>query len=126
MSKILSLLLGKKSGDGTAVGSLAKDIREAIKGKEVDPMELIKYQTEINKMESQHRSVFVSGWRPFTGWICAIALAYNFVIRDLLIWALKIQEVPPALQMDHLMTVLFGMLGLGGFRTFEKYKNVSK
>ena len=126
MSKILSLLLGKKSGDGTAVGSLAKDIREAIKRKEVDPMELIKYQTEINKMESQHRSVFVSGWRPFTGWICAIALAYNFVIRDLLIWALEISEVPPALQMDHLMTVLFGMLGLGGFRTFEKYKNVSK
>lgn len=126
MSKILNLLLGKKSGDGTAVGSLAKDIREAIKGKEVDPMELIKYQTEINKMESQHRSVFVSGWRPFTGWICAIALAYNFVIRDLLIWAFEIQEVPPALQMDHLMTVLFGMLGLGGFRTFEKYKNVTK
>jgi len=126
MSKILNLLLGKKSGGGTAVGSLAKDIREAIKGKEVDPMELIKYQTEINKMESQHRSVFVSGWRPFTGWICAIALAYNFVIRDLLIWAFEIQEVPPALQMDHLMTVLFGMLGLGGFRTFEKYKNVTK
>ena len=126
MSKILSLLLGKKSGNGTAVGSLAKDIREAIKGKEVDPMELIKYQTEINKIESQHRSVFVSGWRPFTGWICAIALAYNFVIRDLLIWAFKISEVPPALQMDHLMTVLFGMLGLGGFRTFEKYKNVTK
>ena len=89
-------------------------------------MELIKYQTEINKMESQHRSVFVSGWRPFTGWICAIALAYNFVIRDLLIWAFAISEVPPALQMDHLMTVLFGMLGLGGFRTFEKYKNVTK
>ena len=86
MSKLLGLLLGKKSGEGTAVGSLAKDIRQAIKGKEVDPMELIKYQAEINKIEAQHRSVFVSGWRPFTGWVCAFALAYNFVIRDLLIW----------------------------------------
>ena len=126
MSKLLGLLLGKKSGEGTAVGSLAKDIRQAIKGKEVDPMELIKYQAEINKIEAQHRSVFVSGWRPFTGWVCAFALAYNFVIRDLLIWCLNIENVPPALQMEHLMTVLLGMLGLGGFRTFEKYKNVSK
>jgi len=126
MSKLLGLLLGKKSGEGTAVGSLAKDIRQAIKGKEVDPMELIKYQAEINKIEAQHRSVFVSGWRPFTGWVCAFALAYNFVIRDLLIWFLSIENVPPALQMEHLMTVLLGMLGLGGFRTFEKYKNVSK
>ena len=50
-------------------------------------------------------------------------MAYNFVLRDLLIWFLGQDSVPPALQMEHLMTVLIGMLGLGGMRTFEKLNN---
>jgi hypothetical protein len=54
-----------------------------------------------------------------------VALAYNFVLRDLLIWFLGQEQVPPALQMEHLMTVLIGMLGLGGMRTFEKLNNKS-
>jgi len=41
-------------------------------------------QTEINKIEAAHRSVFVSGWRPFIGWVCWFALAYSFVLRDIL------------------------------------------
>lgn len=123
---MIKLLLGLlKGGDGrkSVAGNLAWEIREAIKGKELDPQRLIELQSQINKVEAQHRSVFVSGWRPFTGWICAVALLYNFVIRDLAIWAFGIEQVPPALQMEHLMTVLFGMLGIGGMRTFEKIKN---
>lgn len=115
------------AGEGSsAVGILAKDIREAIKGKEIDPEKLIELQTKINEAEAQHRSVFVAGWRPFIGWVCGIALAYNFVLRDLIIFVIGSDKVPPALQMDHLMTVLMGMLGLGAFRTYEKIKNVSK
>jgi len=122
---LLQLFTGNK-GESSAVGVLAKDIREAIKGKELDPEKLIELQTKINKAEAQHRSIFVAGWRPFIGWICGVALAYNFILRDLIIFVVGSDNVPPALQMDHLMTVLMGMLGLGAFRTYEKIKNVSK
>lgn len=123
------LLLGLlKGGDGrkSVAGNLAWEIREAIKGKELDPNELISIQTKINEIEAQHRTVFVAGWRPFIGWVCGVALAYNFVIRDLFVWALQPESVPPALQMEQLMTVLLGMLGLGGLRTYEKIKDKVK
>jgi len=122
---LLGLLKGGRGGK-TPIGNLAWDIREAIKGKELDPNELISLQTKINEIEAGHRSIFVAGWRPFIGWICGIALAYNFIIRDLFIWILKPIDIPPALQMEHLMTVLLGMLGLGGLRTFEKIKDKTK
>jgi len=123
------LLLGLvKGGDArkSVAGNLAWEIREAIKGKELDPNQLLEIQTRINEIEAQHRTVFVAGWRPFIGWVCGVALAYNFVIRDLFIWAMKPEVVPPALQMEHLMTVLLGMLGLGGLRTYEKIKDKVK
>ena len=126
---MLKLLLGLlKGGDGrkSVAGNLAWEIREAIKGKELDTNELISIQTKINEIEAQHRTVFVAGWRPFIGWVCGVALAYNFVIRDLFVWALQPETVPPALQMEQLMTVLLGMLGLGGLRTFEKIKDKVK
>ena len=126
MLKFLMQLLGGNKGQSSAVGILAKDIREAIKGKELDQEKLIELQTKIIEAEAQHRSVFVAGWRPFIGWVCGIALAYNFVLRDFIIFVVGEDAVPPALQMDHLMTVLMGMLGLGAFRTYEKIKNVSK
>ena len=126
---MLNLLLGLLKGGGgnkSVAGNLAWEIREAIKGKELDPNELISLQTKINEIEAGHRSIFVAGWRPFIGWICGFALAYNFVIRDLFIWVLQPEEIPPALQMEHLMTVLLGMLGLGGLRTYEKLKDKTK
>jgi len=126
---MFKLLLGLlKGGDGrkSVAGNLAWEIREAIKGKELDPNELIQIQTKINEIEAGHRTVFVAGWRPFIGWVCGVALAYNFVIRDLFIWAMQPEQVPPALQMEHLMTVLLGMLGLGGLRTYEKVKDKVK
>ena len=125
MFKLLLGLLGKGNGNKTVAGNLAWDIREAIKGKELDPEKLIELQTKINAVEAQHRTLFVAGWRPFIGWICGVALAYNFVIRDLFIWITQTTEAP-ALQMDHLMTVLLGMLGLGGLRTYEKIKDKVK
>jgi len=126
MWKLLLGLLKGGNGRKSVAGNLAWEIREAIKGKELDPNQLLEIQTRINEIEAQHRTVFVAGWRPFIGWVCGVALAYNFVIRDLFIWAIKPETVPPALQMEHLMTVLLGMLGLGGLRTYEKLKDKVK
>lgn len=123
MFKIILDLLRGGNGRKSVAGNLAWEIREAIKGKELDPAEIIELQTKINEVEAKHRTVFVAGWRPFIGWVCGFALAYNFVLRDLIIWIVNPIEVPPALQMEHLMTVLLGMLGLGGLRTFEKLKD---
>jgi len=128
MKGLIAKLLGLNNGGKSSLGEFAKDLREAIKGKEIDPdkmMELVKVQSEINKMEAQHRSIFVAGWRPFIGWICGIALAYNFIIRDVIAW-LSPNIMPPAIQMDQLITILLGMLGLGGLRTFEKIKDKTK
>lgn len=128
MKTLLAKLLGLNSGGDSALGSFAKDLREAIKGKEIDPekaLELIKIQNEVNKIEAQHRSIFVAGWRPFIGWVCGLALLYNFILRDIIAWVIP-DQIPPALQMDQLITILLGMLGLGGLRTYEKLKDKSK
>jgi hypothetical protein len=86
-------------------------------------------QIEVNKTEAQHRSVFVAGWRPFTGWVCASALAYHFIVEPVIIFVLsffEIQLILPTFDMGSLLTVLMGMLGLGGLRTFEKSKGITK
>lgn len=87
-------------------------------------------QVEVNKAEAGHRSIFVAGWRPFIGWTCGVALAYHFVVAPLIIfgagWAGTSIPDLPTFDMDSLMTVLLGMLGLGGMRTFEKAKGLTK
>ena len=123
MLKTILRILGLSKKDD--LSGLGLEIRELIKGKEIDPQKLIELQGEINKIEAQHRTIFVAGWRPFIGWVCGFALAYNFVLRVLFIWWVGPETAPPALQMEHLITVLVGMLGLGGMRTFEKLNNKS-
>ena len=87
-------------------------------------------QLEINKVEAAHRTVWVSGWSPFIGWCCGSALSYHFVLQPIIVFGLALTEtVMPALpefDMKSLMTVLLGMLGLGGMRSFEKFKGLTK
>jgi hypothetical protein len=86
-------------------------------------------QAEINKQEASNRSVFVAGWRPFIGWICGFGAMYDFILRPIangLLPLLKISTSMPGPDTAALMSLLFGMLGLGGLRTFEKLKGVSK
>ena len=87
-------------------------------------------QILTNREEAKLKSIWVSGWRPCVGWVCAIALAYHFVLAPCITfgatWAgAEIPELP-AFDMDSLMTVLLGMLGLGGLRTYEKQKGLTK
>lgn len=91
-------------------------------------LDLMLGQIEINKTEAQHSSVFVSGWRPAVGWICAVALGYEFIAMPLFAWAsLNFGwQSPPHLVMDGLMELVLAMLGVAGLRTFEKYKGVSR
>ena len=82
-------------------------------------------QMEVNKTEAAHQSVFVAGWRPFIGWVCGVALAYQFVLRPVITWAAPslgytVAEMPGL--DDNLWELMFGMLGLGGLRSYEKIK----
>ena len=89
-------------------------------------------QLEINKEEAKNPNWFVAGWRPFVGWVCGTAFAYHYIVQPLAAFILvAIYQNPiggmlPVFDMDSLLTVLLGMLGLGGLRTFEKYKEVSR
>lgn len=92
--------------------------------------ERIMAQIEVNKAEAGHRNIFVAGWRPFIGWTCGFALAWHFVLAPMVVFvaAWAGMELPglPAFDMDSLMTVLLGMLGLGGLRSFEKSRGLSR
>lgn len=87
-------------------------------------------QIEINKAEAQHRSMFVAGWRPFLGWGLSFAMLWHFVLAPVTIFGFAYAGMPapdlPVFDMDSLMTVLLGMLGLGGLRTVEKLKGKTK
>ena len=86
-------------------------------------------QTEVNKVEASSSSLFVSGWRPFIGWTCGTAFAYHYVLQPFLLFMFALFDkaiVLPVFSMESLLTVLLGLLGLGGMRTYEKFKGVSK
>jgi len=86
-------------------------------------------QIEVNKIEAASSSVFVSGWRPAIGWICAMGMAGNFLIIPFANMALELSKTGvtiPMIALSEMMPVLMGMLGLGAMRTVEKVKAVSR
>jgi len=87
-------------------------------------------QLEINKAEAASGSLFKGGWRPFIGWTSGIAFAYHFVLQPILVFVLTASGVDlpdlPEFDMSTLLTVLGGMLGIGGLRSYEKTKGLTK
>lgn len=98
--------------------------------KEMDQaFEIAKGQISVNATEAANANLFVSGWRPAIGWICASALGYQYVGRPLIAWGFAAcgHPLPPMPGLDdNLWQLMMGMLGLGGLRTFEKVKGASK
>lgn len=87
--------------------------------------DLLKAQLEINKAEASNDNLFVAGWRPFIGWCCGAAFAWQYVVAPIINCLAALAGVPvnlPHFDMDGLMPVLVGMLGLAGYRTYEKVK----
>ena len=93
-------------------------------------------QMEVNKTEAQNQNLFVSGWRPAVGWVGAAAMAYQFLLYPLLVWAwvwLQAEQIvpkevkpPPMLDTEALWVILSGMLGIAGMRSFEKTRGVAR
>lgn len=107
----------------TAVNAIWPDKTEAEKAQLAAAVTLVQGQLSINQAEAANPSRFVSGWRPFIGWVCGGACAWNWiglpVAKAVLAYAGSPLQVAPA-DLSEMMPVLLGMLGLGALRTFEK------
>jgi hypothetical protein len=120
-------LLDKFVEDKDQKAALAHDLATMA---ERHAQELAVAQIEVNKAEASSGSLFKGGWRPFIGWVCGGAFAYHFVLQPVIVFGVLAAgiDLPPLPEFDmaSLMTVMMGMLGLGGLRTYEKQKGLSK
>lgn len=85
-------------------------------------------QLEVNAKEAASPHLFVAGWRPFVGWCCGAGFLWATIGQPVVAWVAiaKGWPAPPAIDTEVLLYVLGGMLGLGGLRSFEKSKGVTK
>jgi hypothetical protein len=122
----------------SGIGTLAKDLRAAITGKEpIDATKaaelalkaeelqatVINAQNAVNLAEASNSNLFVSGWRPAAGWVCVLGLLYSVFLRPMISYFSSIcglTAVPPVIDTVILLELLFGMLGLGGLRSWDK------
>ena len=123
---VVSSVLDKVIPDNNAKEKAKADIEKAL----IDNAAQINLaQAETNKIEANHRSVFIAGWRPFLGWVCGIGFAWIFVLNPILQWGLAlygINAVLPQLQTDVLMELTIALLGLAGLRSWEKAKGLTQ
>lgn len=115
-------LLGKVIPDKDAAAKLAQEIATLA---ERQAHEQIIAQLQVNQAEAQNPSIFVSGWRPFIGWTCGVAMAFNYVAIPIMEAADVVANIAP-LDLEVMMPVLLGMLGLGGMRSYEKRNGVAR
>jgi hypothetical protein len=142
MDIIASLSSGAVGGLLGGIGTLAKDIREAITGKEIDPAlvaqiesklkemdnQVVMAQISVNLEEAKSEHLFVAGWRPACGWVCAASFAYAAILEPLMSWSARLYgstAVFPKLDTTITMYVLGGMLGIGILRSVDKAQTPS-
>jgi len=141
MSLLTDLSSGAVGGLLGGIGTLAKDIRQAITGdlpaekiaeiqQKIMEIELSSAQGQmaINLEEAKSEHLFVSGWRPAVGWIGASALAYAAIIEPVATLIASLWGYTgtfPAIDTTITMQILFGILGLGAYRSFDKTQSPS-
>jgi len=117
---------------GSVIDKLIPDKTKAAEMKHEIAMTLVNAdlgQMEINKQEAAHPSIFVSGWRPAVGWVCVAALFFNYILAPVVNWACAIwypEITLPSLDISELMTLLFGLLGMGTLRSYDKSQGTAR
>ena len=120
-STILDRVIPDTNARQAAKEELARAINE-------QDFQLSLEQIKINAVEAQSESLLKSGWRPMTGWVCVAAFALHFLVFPIFNWCTMLFGFPPIaipFDMSTLMTVLGGLLGIGGLRTMEKLKGAA-
>lgn len=85
-------------------------------------------QAEINKIEAQNPNLFVSGWRPFIGWVCGVSIVWTFLLCPIISYtclAFGMATTLPQIPTENLLELVFAMLGMSGLRSFEKIRGVA-
>jgi hypothetical protein len=113
----------------TVINKIWPDKSEAEKQQLAAAVMVVQGQLDINKAEAANPSVFVSGWRPFIGWVCGSACAWNWIglpIAKTVLLTLGHPLLLAPADLTEMLPVLLGMLGLGTLRTVEKIKGVGR
>jgi hypothetical protein len=118
------------------IGKIATDIRSALTGKispdkqaeiELKLLEMenqaMTAQIELNKVEAANPNIFISGWRPYIGWICGAAMSLYYFFFPIF-RAISPDATLPEFDMGELMPLVMALLGLGGMRSWEKKNGV--
>jgi hypothetical protein len=112
----------------TLINKIWPDKSEQEKQEIAAAVMVVQGQISTNQEEAKNPSIFVSGWRPFIGWVCGTACAWNWIGLKIALFVaaylghkLELQ----AADVSEMMPVLLGMLGLGGLRTVEKINGVA-
>lgn len=88
--------------------------------------DLAKAQSSVNQAEATSEGMYKGGWRPAIGYVCAAALAYHYIVYPILVFAMLYIDpnikVPASVMDDSMWELMFGMLGLGAMRSWEKKK----
>ena len=106
----------------TAINKIWPDKTEQQKQELAAAVMVVQGQIDTNKVEAANPNLFVSGWRPYIGWICGTGLGYQFLVYPILV---AYQPNIAQLDMGTLITLLGGLLGLGALRTVEKLNGVA-
>ena len=112
----------------TAINAIWPDKTEQEKAQRAAAVALVQGQIDINRVEASNPNVFVSGWRPFIGWVCGGGCAWNWIGLPVVKAVLELYGHPIAISpadLGEMMPLLLGMLGLGGLRTVEKINGVA-
>lgn len=129
VEKLLDRLIPDPDARAKALLELKKEENQQALAEMTLALQADKMQADINIEEAKSGNWFAASWRPFVGWVCGVAFAYHFVLQPLLAFSMAAfghVVALPVFDMDALFTVLMGMLGLGGMRSFEKFKRVTK
>jgi hypothetical protein len=116
-------IMGVFKVDPTIAAQNATEITKIqleLQGKLIDQ---VSAQLAVDQAEASNQRLFVAGWRPAIGWVCGLGLFVQFIVNPLATWGAALAKHPiafPSLDLGTLMTLLLGMLGLGGMRTYEK------
>lgn len=114
---------------GNVINKIWPDKTEQEKAELALIVATVQGQMAVNQTEAAHPSVFVSGWRPYIGWVCGMAFAWNWIGLPVTKVALSLNGTDMTLEpasMAEMMPVLLGMLGLAGMRTYERVEGVAR
>jgi len=112
----------------TVIGKIWPDKSDSERQQLAAAVMVVQGQLDINKEEAKSPSMFVSGWRPFIGWVCGLACAWNWIGLKIALFVAAYMGHPLSIapaDISEMMPVLLGMLGLGGMRTLEKFQGVA-